>query len=150
LSSFLLTHFDSVFAPAQQVSPLQESTRGHVSPQDGRDSLGKSSNDARPWQNAAAFRASLARSTDSGIPVLSGSVASAGSKESATPRAVSHDSKRHMPSRRISGAYGAPSVPPIDLTALLVKTSTRSPPVANTHIPIQQQRSKSASIPWRL
>lgn len=150
MSSFLLTHFDSVFAPAQQVSPLQESARGHVSPQEGKDSLGKSSNDARPWQNAATFRASLARSTDSGIPVLSSSAAGASAKENITPRAVSHELKRDMPSRRFSGAYGTSSVPPIDLTALLVKSSTRSPPVANTHIPIQQLRSKSASIPWRL
>lgn len=125
LGSFLTTHYDAVFSAQPPPTPFRQSMRD--SPGDQAD---------RSWTDTEGLKASLPTYAPSGP------FASPRKPEDATPRAVSH----HAHSMRRNFSTSTRNGGPLDLTALLVKSTSRSPPVAGSNT---QARSKSASIPWR-
>jgi hypothetical protein len=126
LGSFLTTHYDAVFSAQPPPTPLRNSLRD--SPSMDAD---------RSWTDGEGLKASLP------IYAPSGHFASPRRPDNATPRAVSHNQSFNM---RRTFSTSSRSGGPLDLTSLLVKSTSRSPPVAGLNM---QGRSKSASIPWR-
>jgi hypothetical protein len=118
LGSFLSTHFDHLFASdiPDKLTPRRPHTQ-NTSP----------SSDPK-WISSGSLKASL-------TPVISPESRSSVS----TSRSLSHS--HHYGLSRSSDARM-----PDDLTSLLVKSTSRSPPVSLPN----QPRSKSLSIPWRV
>jgi hypothetical protein len=127
LSDFLSTHFDHMFAPgdtelSEAFTPLRDSSR--------RNTLVRTQpGDNEHWISASSLKAGLSGST--------------------TPRRQSLKLSKSMTNlNRHSHSHKTRSSDvPFDLTALLVKSTSRSPPTAQAS---KGQRNISSPIPWRI
>lgn len=133
LGSFLDTHFDSLFSASEHkdgTSPIASILQSHSKESD------------KQWLSASGLRASL--------PL----------RPSLTPRTSSNGSSTFSASRKTSLNHSfSPSTledgTPLDLTSLLVKSTSRSPPVAktkqrSTSAYDARQQKKAAAMPWRV
>jgi hypothetical protein len=127
LGSFLSTHFDQIFAAADMQVPTatSNSSNGTSTP---RLSGRFDSTSENHWLSASSLKASQARSPSRRQSFKS-------------PRSASvHISP-------VSTSQSGGSEIPFDLTALLMKSTSRSPP-APQHKP--SKRNASTPIPWRI